>query len=706
MQAPEQSLILDHEQAIARLSELIGKFPADSAKLTDEEQYGMFALFGARGSGKSTVLKHVLKEIANRKNGVLVCTTPLDCTTLARHIPLGLSLVAHVKRCVEGKKGECTNRAPNAQPIDEDEVWRNFQKLWEKLVESYVATDPHHRDLQLSLAVTQSEYQSIAAKEMESRAVISQKVGDWLGSALSLFGQLTSSKKDCILVALEDSDLGTGPVSLRVVATFLDELADKRLMFVVVADEHNLEERFKKGTAKELPPQMISQVLAKVIPVHHRVYLDPWDPKKILSFIPLTGESKDELKVLLNKALVVDNVPLQVRDLLLLLPRYPRGLSDFYRGLEQLVTSSPQERELPQQVPAEAPVTGSVSPKLSANATSNVILMLARARGDLSLARNLPRRPLSWWGLHLRWPKEVSETWDQLMDRVWAERPLWAFAPTSLPFELDGEEDAVLWAELLLNVSFRFNRDAIRHFIRRFTPLQNQLASCSFRFKPTAYELVRLGQMPQSILSSPWFLWHGTRRDSAEIETGWAPIVERSIGQPRSGLAEILKDLGVAATVESSTTAVDPGKDGILPKDVRSLLLLADSVSQLPWGEMLAWAEAQFLQCWPPLLALFCSEAYLITLYECLYPESLREEDSPPPGIDAIDWARNRAIELAREALQDSSANQGAENLETLIREIDQIDWNSFDHPMAEATQSFFRSTAVRDLLRPEFRKP
>jgi len=679
----------------------------------DEARYGSFGLFGQRGSGKTTVLRSTLDTLADEHPGLLVCKHPLDCTTLARRLPLGLSLASHVHAYLKDeavRKDLCPGlergQEPRIQHARAQTAERALEEAWTKVLDHYVATDGRHQQLQLALAVTPSEYQDMARDEMQSRAQLSKSIEKWVDAALDWFNSWCpiEKKKNAILVALEDADLGTGPVSGRVVATFLDELSYQRILFIIVADEKNLEERFRIDRDREFSPEIVPAVLAKVTPVHHRVYLDPWSPEERKSFLPWSrvhGHEEIRLGELLGRALAASLCPdeatreaapagmppapsgkrlhdFQVRDLIPVLPQHPRGLADLHRGLSEALRLVEESK-------------GSFRDE-------EIVLLLARSRGDMGLARALTARRLPWWGRHLSWPRESEgiPTWGQLLDQVQSDRPIWALEAATLPTELPRAEVSPLWKEFLLNLSFRGDRASIRYFVNRFETLRKRVTDCSFRFKPTLAELLGIRHLGATILDSPWLSWEGETRHDARIRVGWAPLLDWSFDRRSSEVRTIFRDLGTPLPLAEARPQAEP----LLPADLRSLLLLTDRISRLPWVNLKGAAEAPFLTDWFATLSLACGEAYLGTLDDCLRMEvgSTPEEAVARKLETLCGDARTRR----NEAMEPGSVGQGPAILRDFLARLDrEMPWGEIDHPMVPACQAFFRSDAVAGIAAP-----
>jgi len=693
----------------------------------DEARYGSFGLFGQRGSGKTTVLRSTLDTLADEHPELLVCKHPLDCTTLARRLPLGLSLTRHVhaylkdeavrKDLCPGLKREQEARVQHARAQGAE---RALEEAWTKVLDHYVATDGRHQQLQLALAVTPSEYQDMARDEMQSRAQLSKSIEKWVDAALDWFNSWCpiEKKKNAILVALEDADLGTGPVSGRVVATFLDELSYQRILFIIVADERNLEERFRIDRDREFSPEIVPAVLAKVTPVHHRVYLDPWSPEERKGFLPWSrvhGHEDIPLGELLRKALEASLCPdeatrehapagkaparsekrfhdFQVRDLIPLLPRHPRGLADLHRGLSEALRLVEQ-------------VEGSFRDE-------EIVLLLARSRGDMGLARALTARRLAWWGRHLLWPQEPkssqkkpkgtqnklegSQRWRQLLDQVQSDRPIWTLEEATLPAELPRAEVSPLWKEFLLNLSFRGDPASVRYFVNRFELVRAQISECAFEFQPTIVELLGIKHLGPGILDSPWLSWEGEMRHDARIRVGWAPLLDWSFDRRSSVVRTIFRDLGAPLPLAEARPQAEP----LLPADLRSLLLLTDRISGLPWVSLKGAAEAPFLTDWFATLSLACGEAYLGTLDDCLRMEV---GSTPEEGITRkLETLCEDARTRRNEAMEPGSVRQGPAILRDFLARLDrELPWAEIDHPMVPACQAFFRSDAVAGIAAP-----
>ena len=638
--------------------------PLGEDKPKYEEDFGTFGLFGSRGSGKTTALEYICAELVGEQcSGIHLCWPPLDCATLTADVPFSVSLASYLledlKNYVDPDPDPRT--APSRMP-------RSSKR---RILEDFLLRDKEFRELRLSLAVTSSEYENMALQEIEARRGINKKMAHWFNVELP---EVMPEDYECILVPLEDVDLVPKGLCSQMLTTFLHDFSDERLLFIIVADPDHLTTRLDKESVG-LSGATSERLLAKLIPHSHRFSLDLWAVQDVWgseeqsSFRPLkTHDEKFTLRQLFEKLITQRKWPCHAEDFSMLVPRFPRGLTDLYRRLHQVSTPLAE---------ISRPGVGAKSDVESSLLT--VLEILAQSRGEEDVARKLPLRSLDWWAARFLFSLENAKTttWSHVVAESLSDAPIWALEPGKVrPLGFPHGEDDAYWVELLLNLASRINPEFLTEVVLdRLHPLNEGLKYCCCTMTPIAQKIQKVRARQPDLLTSPWLRFSVVRDKEIHVEAGWSSLCRGTgLSYERS-----VVDLSRQLSVDFIGFKPDPSRIRLLPADLRSLIHLTHVVSLLPWSEIQDWVKDAFDEKLLLILAILCGTAYQKILAERLGIRS--------PAVFGADF----------EDLREKSTAELAEVLRTYHDTIDKRRWRHAKHPLTQAAQAYFQGPWFRE---------
>jgi len=266
-------------------------------------------------------------------------------------------------------------------------------------------------------------------------------------------------------------------------------------------------------------------------------------------------------------------------------------------------------------------------------------------------------------------------------------QPLRLLEALELPVDPRKPIDRLLWAEFFVNAAGAALESHAHRLIEQLPPLAERLEGCAFSYRPALGETLAWLRAPSAARDTPWFEWQGEHASEAELRVGFLPFALHTAARARSTLTRLLGDAAIPWEAYSAGTTRQEIDPGLLPRDLRSLILLLDRMLAQPWEEAGFWAEEEDASLWPGAVALTCARGYLAAL--ALLPESERaqlprfareemETSLAFAGIDAAELHK-RVRSLARHAKTLAGKTKPAER-----------------HPLLAAAAAFLSSRAFQ----------
>lgn len=345
-------------QTRERLS-LLGD-PLELSVDRSEEFANAFALVGPRGAGKSTLLGRLYRrsDWLRSHEGLedldrFQIVRPLDCATVLRDAEPGMAILLHLwAELEESISDERPTRRPRRRPgrdaqrstggDDRDARWSPRQRLQsalDELVSTYLWSSESYRDLELDLASSPKSYALALVDDIRERMALTQSLAAWLEELLEALG------KDALVMLLDDFDLVHAHQVRSWFNGLINEFRQANLFFVLTGDFHRLQHLIFDHEA-EIDDKTARALVEKLLPLHHRVVVDPWSETSRDAFgspsdgDPDTDGDDRSLGRLVDTQLDGRLDPQILRQLL---PKRPRGLRTFYESLLLESEAGPQE---------------------------------------------------------------------------------------------------------------------------------------------------------------------------------------------------------------------------------------------------------------------------------------------------------------------------------------------------------------------------
>lgn len=537
-------------------------------------------VFGPRGSGKTTILVSLLRELEGdpgssaprggtddaTRPGWLVVPNPLDLSYAPSEFPFGMTCLHWLCDAIQaGGQSSAGGRA-----------------AFECASKSYFRGAEGFTRLVRDLAVTPAHYARSASEEIVLRRRLWADVRAWLDV------EARERKVDGFVVAIDDLDLAPANRHHSLVWSLLDELHQDRVFFLVAADLRRLEKRLAEEDAHnrrsggEVDLRTAADLVYKVLPQVDRGELQPWPTKRRMAYPPGKGKGRHTIQTL-GEAL--DLRPVLRIHLPVLLPGWPRGLENVWR-------------ELADREEGFARVAGPAR-----DDELDLIGFLAESTFNFDLARRLRERPLSSWAERLRWVDReavAGEAWKAVRSELLDDEELTALVSELEPAGLPLSNDQARWVEVLLDVALAEERLAPVSLLTRVPLLKARLASCEVQIART-WEI--LGQVvdDRPACVGPALLW--TRWDSNEPDAerarftlGAGPLLDLALGARRPwpelfgeqlnvSRGDILSELPAELAEPLAGSARDVALD-FLPRRTRSLMRVLDELGAQPWRQL------------------------------------------------------------------------------------------------------------------------
>ena len=617
----------------------------------------VFAILGARGAGKSTLLAELYStwRAGGSPRQELEILPPLDCSAIPTEIAQGMAVLIHLRDHLKARPDapaclkrliECDAASVHGQRSGDDRVCLT------DLIGRYSRTEPGYRDLCLDLSTTASDYSEHLVDGVSERLEMRQKLTTWLGNVLGCL------KRRAFVVLLDDFDLVPAEGLFRSLLSFLDELHQPRLLFVLTADFYRLQ-HLSWDAKTGFDDKTGRALIEKLLPSRNQIDLRQWPGGSRREFKPFQlGRNAT------TEGLAVGDSPTlgellgqrtgqrygRLALLAALLPPLPRGLENLYWSLTA--------REVP-----EEPTGDALAPILELLATCRGEPLLARyikdagpeeivetldfpdhglsteewqslvaaARRRGEAGRALVALPALHPGVRARRhsrartsdPSDLDQRIALVLDEVietaetqWGTRdPLRHDRLQRLPLRDAAEQEVPLWTELLLDIACeRVPRTRVS-FLAAWRPAAERIADTCFRIDTSRRHLRELLDDDGALSQQASLYWlapgpHGKH----QVRIGWRPLLDalRGVREPLSFclLADLRIDAGDLCGDLPTHSAAD-----LLPRETWALILLVDGLHRCPWAAFsmpLGWGLATYLG----LAAALVRSAYVYGLCE------------------------------------------------------------------------------------------
>jgi hypothetical protein len=613
--------------------------PAAMTAMKTPRVSNAIGVFGRRGSGKTTVLVDVLRNLAKPAAGApsegwYVVRMPLDLSYAPSEFPVGLSVLHWVHDALQEPESE-EGSSPKAEAA--------FQKASQSCFRGASGFNSLVRDL----SVTADHYTRAAASEITKRRELWKDIRAWLDA------EAKARKVVGFVVAVDDIDLAPANAHHSLIWAMLDELHQDRLFFLLAGDLNRLENRLaeedafmrRKGTsAAELDIQTARDLVYKVVPQVDRREIGPWDPERRMAFPPAPAGDGPEATRPATIEELSSQLPLRPvirRHLPYLLPPWARGLENVRRELEQNVEDLKS-------------TTGPVALS-SADQEAELLGFLAESTFDFELARRLRDRRLGDWAATWRWAPlgtAPEAAWAAVTKRLANkdEDDLIDLLPDPTFSDPKLGIDRARWAEVLLDVAISEDRLGPSSLVGLVPLLQARAASCQAsvdRSWESLDQLIADGG-PCLVAALAWTQWNTAAEQdtvghydvglpsvlllAAGRASPWPDLVERKFMVTR---ADLLR--GMAGDAKERLESGRASRVGVdfLPSATRPLLHFLDRVARQPWVS----------------LALLYSKVGPLTQARaaaCFVYQSLREqaveESRAIPALPGLEWPDEQSL--------------------------------------------------------------
>ena len=530
------------------------------------------------------MLDSLRKELSEEAGSRVVVLPPIDCSTLPdpERIPPGLAVLVLLRDWL----------ADNG-----------FSKSAEfnEVLRGYVKRGEGYTELTREISWNADDYVSASVSLVSARL----KMRDQLKSAL---GSMTrGDQRILFVVTLDDFDLVGGRIVRAWQSAFLDELCQCQLLFVLAADLNRLD-YLSWNNEEQIDDKTGRALLDKMLPQAHRVELEEWTAENELK--EETGKNFKDLHDFFPQMAACLGVTEEF--LGRLLPKRPRGLVNLQEVLRSRALSD-QDAERPEEI----------------------LALLASCRGEPLWARRIKEVRAKEWIGELPWkqggykPEDCLELveaassteLDSLnlavssekkasretsyrivieenklrldpMDHSNSSSSLYQRDPSwhdplrhehlrHAPLRDSDWRDRGLWMETLTNIALEESEISRNRLVREWGYLQSLAEEAVLRIRPALVDdqvLFDLGKNLGSL--APW-----VREVENGVEIGWWPLAEATIGVretwPHGLAAAAQQEIELAQL--NTVSGKEGGKTSIIPSRLRSIIVLLNSLSKVPW---------------------------------------------------------------------------------------------------------------------------
>lgn len=645
------------KEVVRRLIESLNRFLPDTSPTkptppTSQDHSNVFAVDGARGAGKSTVLTALYTCCSSRKECLslfgdkvylsddLFVTAPLDCSILpaAADVTPGMAALVHLDCELKRLK---KSQAPVGSREDDQR---------HEILGSSAMASPGYASLVLDLSTDPSDYGDHLATGIHKRLMLRHNIGSWLKEL-----GVRYEKRGFVLL-LDDFDLVDARQVRAWLRSFMDELAQTNLAVVLTSDFDRLDYLAFDYDA-QIDDKTGRAFIQKAIPAQNRQRLRPFTPRERQEFRggrAVYHTDEPELGVLLRAK--CSQSPLELA-YTVLLPRFPRGLVNLY----EVVRYSDENEWSPIEILATLAVARA-EPLLARRLESP--LGLVRWMSVLPI---MDTRKLSEREVRERWARVISAiasrfdsstmpspipefvtipTTSQAVDATprelrqlrtgsLGESPDWhdPLRHPELryaPLRDASTNDQPYWAEVIANVAFADNGVARWKLLTRWWLLRSQFEAAHCRI-PIEDSNGSHAAACAAVNRRP-ILWRWLEEDSKrplasgtdevheslEVGIGCWPLLTAISGE-RGGQYPYQLFERYLVRVPTSVPATSAGEGfsqyDMLPARLAGLILFADGLRRAPWVDVPRIVLSHDLRITVALAAAFTRIAYLYTAW-------------------------------------------------------------------------------------------
>lgn len=542
-------------------------------------------VFGPRGAGKTTCVTHIIRRLSVEspptsdlvdveKHKWRLVRHPLDLSQMPNDTAQGLAVIEWLHRKAAGE--------PQNRRSDDP-----CEQSFERVRRAFMLRTEETRKLVRSVSLSLDDFSRRSSQRLDSQMELPNLVSQWLD------GECDRHKCAGLIVVVDDADLCRAEGQESLVWSLLDELHQSRLLVVMVADYDRLERNMTEQQGKRLDGRTAAELWEKAIPESHRFALQPWIPGVCDRFSSnLTGDNRafsDRVRALDLRALA--------RSIPYLLPTAPRGLRTTHEVLSDFELLETKEQTKDQKKEQSQALLIKLVRAASHGALANAIVSgtsrwLERARWD---GRTVETKPVQnvQSDAAMRWRRMAYDASVGTSDAEHAAiRGLVPDNPEDLGLVGLSETMQSRWTEAFMDLELeRHDADAMSP--RQLINAHAALRWISKQLTPTV-ELSRLRAAEYLARSTNThrveLMWMEWRQLDDEGESGEAP---RRVGY-RLGLRSLLKysggrrnllDAAVAEAliVDQREDRDSPGRDPIMPSNVRDMIRLMTAMNRVNW---------------------------------------------------------------------------------------------------------------------------
>lgn len=609
----------------------------------------VIAVVGARGRGKTTVMRALRNRLATGVPGIVYAQTPIiDAAIIHEDQGIAATAIEALQSTIEDHHLDV---APSAYG-SRDNAGRGGRAGWEErlgeLRESYrelmqrtLMQQESHRRLAQDLAMSPGHYAAMVQKATEQRRKMGGLLRDYFGRLRSVHQEARDQASARgtrhsvrLVVYLDDLDLAAPDLVQTWARTMLADFKGVDVHWVIAFDAERMTAALspKKLDKSGLDMEVGRSLLTKVIGGNRQAPLGPWQTDERRKFIPMSrGSAAPERTDTAHRPPTVGDLLCQAgrADMMPLLPLAPRALAGLYHFMiDQLAARD--EGTLPGSAPDRAPI-----------AVGLVLQTLAAGTGEYLLQDELTRWSPGRFGSRLQWDPEVRlswAAWDRLAGAAAGSEPMHGLpVPKALGTVTALEPEAL--TEGLVDVALSDKLVSPYHLLRQMPFAQQVLADASittaFPDDDVAQHFGLLSAAKKTALA--WQRWSVT-------PAGWSVVIgPEALWQVYYGVrppipTEVFKRLYLSTSVDdeaattrstghftsaSPTSRPPEGEAGRstrrpvaddamepLPRRCRALMLLLAQLARAPFREI----EAN-RQLWSPLAIAQASAAVTLSAY-------------------------------------------------------------------------------------------
>ena len=621
--AVREKLSGEQEQAVTGLEDLL-ELPPPERHQWKARQPRVAAVVGARGSGKSTVLRRIRDDLDRESR--FLCSHILDVSTIREDLGImamaldELMDMANVPRLGvrhAAHEGSYREFQGMRRSLHGEEINRQFEKCFQ----SAMLEEESHRRLAQDLAMSPGHYSKMIYEAAQRRRGHRSEFEEFVRHLLDFARQEmpdeaqrrteAGHQEPQLVIFLDDLDLGHREMVHNWARALLTHYQNDSVLWLLSFDR----DRLIKLLSHRLPGETVERVehidrfsgralLQKLVPTHQQWELRRWPLEHRRVFCPLrprrdAGVSEEGCEGSVRKLeeLIQDR---KLSHLLPLLPAYPRSLEGLYRRLDQ-------------------------GGKLS---SAQFVRHVALGEGEDDLLQELDLRGIGLLTGSLRWDDEgilTNARWHAIVGCVENNAPLWGLpVPRELGNKIQGPEPEA-FLEACLDVALAEGTLTPYQLLTRMPFTRQLLERTMAHLDFPGEDVVRALESPRIALRARqqrarpqnvalyWQLWSTASDAENRWECTIGPIhLWRSAYRFRSPIpSQLLRRLRLDRPVIEPIDQDGVSRHPFLPGSLRSLLLLVYRLQEAPWQDLdekrKLWGPLEFTQ----VVVLFTLTAYL-----------------------------------------------------------------------------------------------